>query len=168
MRSVFALFAAGVIAVLATTARADDCARKVGESLPNIKNAVDETGKTVTFKTGGWVFVTVGASWCKPCAKELPTWDKLAPEFAKVKFFAVDISEKPSDGKAFHAKLGIKNLNKVYTAESNIANLGSVMPSSYVVDLKGVIRFERCGFEEHDADSETKQMRAAITKLVGP
>ena len=41
------------------------------------------------------------------------------------------------------------------------------MPSSYVADPKGVIRYERCGFEKDDADNETKQMRAAISKLLG-
>nr|HEX4314636.1 TlpA disulfide reductase family protein [Kofleriaceae bacterium] len=166
MRSLLALAAVLVLgATLGATAHADDCARKVGEQLPNIKNAVDENGKSVNLRTGGWVFVTVGASWCKPCAKELPTWDQLPGNHPKVKFYAVDISEKASDGKAFHQKLGLKNLNKAYTAESNIANLGSVMPSSYLVDPKGIIRSERCGFDEHDASGELKRMNDEISKL---
>jgi peroxiredoxin len=147
-------------------ARAEDCARKVGERLPQIKGT-DQNDKATSVQAGpGWVFVTVGASWCDPCAKELPAWDKLAPDFPKITWVAVDISEKTADGKAFHSKLGIKNMSRVYTREANIGNLGSVMPSSYVVDPKGVIRYERCGFEKEGVDDEVKTMRAQLTKLV--
>ncbi len=111
--------------------------------------------------------MTVGAKWCKPCSKELVAWDtKVAPVFTKLKWFAVDIDEKADDGKAFHSGLGIKNLSPVYTGPNNIGNLGSVMPSSYVVDPNGIIRYERCGFEEQAVDREIKDMSAALSKLV--
>jgi thiol-disulfide isomerase/thioredoxin len=159
-----------VVAALAATivpsvARADDCARKVGELMPPIR-ATDTGGKSITIQpTSGWIFVTVGAKWCEPCAKELPAWDKIAPNHPKVQWYAVDIDEKIDDGKAFHDKLGIKNMNRTYTRESSIGNLGAVMPSSYVVDSKGVIRYERCGFEKGDVDGEVKAMTDALAKL---
>ena len=160
---------AGICALGAGShARAEDCARKIGERLPDIKGT-DANDKATTVRGGpGWLFVTVGASWCEPCAKELPAWDKVAPDYPKLTWVAIDISEKTADGKAFHNKLGIKNLGRVYTREANIGNLGSVMPSSYVVDPKGVIRFERCGFEKEGVDDEVKTMRAQLTKLLGP
>ena len=65
-------------------------ALKVGDRLAELDVAVDANGKSFKLKSvSGWRLVTVGASWCKPCAKELPTWDKLAPEFkGKVSFVA--------------------------------------------------------------------------------
>jgi thiol-disulfide isomerase/thioredoxin len=157
--------AIAVLLGVAGSAHADDCARKVGERLPDIK-ATDSNDKAMTIRpSGGWIFVTVGAKWCDPCAKELPTWDKLAPDFSKIVWYAVDIDEKVADGKAFHDKLNIRNMRRAYTAPSNISNLGSVMPSSYVVDSKGVIRYERCGFEKEGVDDEVKAMRAALVKL---
>jgi thiol-disulfide isomerase/thioredoxin len=148
------------------TARAEDCEKKVGDRMPEVKGT-DQNDKAATTKGKGWVFVTVGASWCDPCKKELPAWDKLAPDFAgKITWVAVDIDEKVADGKKFHDELKLKNLQRLYTKESSIGNLGSVMPSSYVVDPKGVIRYERCGFEKQGVDGEISDMRAQLAKLL--
>jgi peroxiredoxin len=165
MTAKFLLAALAAATVAPSIARADDCARKVGERLPDIK-ATDSNDKATTIRaSSGWIFVTVGAAWCDPCAKELPAWDKIAPQHPKLQWYAVDIDEKSADGKAFHAKLDIKNMNRTYTQPANIANLGSVMPSSYVVDSKGVIRYERCGFEKGDVSGEIKAMTDALAKL---
>jgi len=156
---------AGLLAAIGT-AHAEDCEKKVGDRMPEVKG-VDENDKSVSTKGKGWVFVTVGASWCDPCKKELPAWDKLAPDFAgKITWVAVDIDEKVADGKKFHNDLKLKNFTRLYTKESTIGNLGSVMPSSYVVDAKGVIRYERCGFEKQGVDTEVKDMRAQLGKLL--
>ena len=134
--------------------------------MPEVKGT-DANGKSTSTKSKGWVFVTVGASWCDPCKKELPAWDKLAPDFSgKIAWVAVDIDDKVADGKKFHDDLKLKNLSRLYTSQSTIGNLGSVMPSSYVVDPKGVIRYERCGFEKQGADGEVKDMREQLGKLL--
>src|SRR3954470_10485663 len=76
----------------AGTAHAD--VLKVGDRLAELDVATDGNGKPVKLKSfkGKWVVLTVGADWCKPCAKELPVWDKLAGELkGKVVFVAVDI-----------------------------------------------------------------------------
>src|SRR3954467_5269332 len=108
-----------VIAVLlatAGTARAD--VLKVGDHLAELDVATDASGKAVKLKAwkGKWVVVTVGADWCKPCAKELPTWDKLAGEpdlKGKVVFVAIDIDDEIDVGKKFHDKLKLKNMQRV-------------------------------------------------------
>jgi thiol-disulfide isomerase/thioredoxin len=85
MRASFiAPFALALVAVLAAgSARAD--VLKVGDRLAELDVAIDAAGKPVKLKSwkGKWLVVTVGADWCKPCAKELPTWDKLAGELIK-------------------------------------------------------------------------------------
>src|SRR3954465_6956878 len=90
---------------------------KVGDRLAELDVATDAKGKAFKLKAykGKWLVVTVGASWCKPCAKELPTWDKIAGERAgKVTFVAIDIDDDVADGKKFHDKLKLKNLTRVY------------------------------------------------------
>ena len=119
---------------------------------------------------GGWVLVTVGADWCKPCAKELPAWDKLAPEFKdKVKFVAINIADDINDGKKFNAKLKLKNLHLVYMPADKsavVAKYGSDnMPTTFVADPQGVIRYVRAGFEKGDVSGETKKMREQLAKL---
>ena len=46
-------------------------------------DATTATGKHFHLKdmAGKWVLYTFGASWCEPCHKELPAWDKIAPKF---------------------------------------------------------------------------------------
>src|SRR5271154_4844959 len=104
MRTVFVV---GLLAVATVrTARADDL--KVGDRLTELEGAVDVSGKAFRVKAqkGKWLMLTFGASWCGPCAKELPAWDKLAPSWKdKVEFVAVDLDEKIDAGKDFHNKV---------------------------------------------------------------
>src|SRR5512138_3191841 len=94
-------FVIAIVLGLATTASADVV--KVGDRAPDIASAKDASGKAFKLTSlKGWTLVTVGAEWCKPCKKELPTWDKLAadPKVAgKVTFVAVDIDEDVEVGK---------------------------------------------------------------------
>src|SRR6476619_6124334 len=107
-----------VLAVfLALTSVAHADALKVGDRLAELDIAVDAAGKPFKLKAykGKWVLVTVGAEWCKPCAKELPTWDKLAPEFKdKVAFIAINIDDNSDDGKKFFKKLKVANMTQVF------------------------------------------------------
>lgn len=159
------------LAGLAAPAHADTL--KVGDRLAELDVAVDALGKPVKLKAykGKWVLVTVGASWCKPCAKELPTWDKLAGELkGKITFIAVDIDNEVASGKKFHDKLKIKNLTRVYLPDEKSSvggNYGSdTMPTTFVADPQGVVQYVRKGFEEGDAAGELKKMRDQLQKLV--
>lgn len=165
----------GLVLALATTlarpAHAD--VLKVGDRLAELDVAVDAGGKSVKLKAwkGKWLVVTVGADWCKPCAKELPTWDKLAGELkGKVVFVAIDIDEDIEVGKKFHDKLKIRNMQRVYLpAEKSgvAAHYGSAtMPSTFVADPKGIVRLVQAGFEAGDADGEYAKMKSALEKLI--
>jgi thiol-disulfide isomerase/thioredoxin len=165
--AVLALF----FALSASVAHAD--ALKVGDRLAELDIAVDAAGHSFKLKAykGKWVLVTVGAQWCKPCAKELPTWDKLAPEFKnKITFIAINIDDSPEDGKKFFKKLKIANLVQVFLPADKsavVAKYGSDnMPTTFVADPQGVIRYVRAGFEKGDTSGEQKKMRAQLTKLL--
>jgi thiol-disulfide isomerase/thioredoxin len=122
-------------AALAAPASAD--VLKVGDRLAELDVAKsDSTDKGFKLKSykGKFLVVTVGAEWCKPCAKELPTWDKLAGELAgKVTFIAIGIDDDPAAAKRFHKKLKLKNMTLVYMpAEKSgvVASYGSdTMPT---------------------------------------
>jgi thiol-disulfide isomerase/thioredoxin len=165
------------VVMLALTAAAAAPARadvlKVGDRVAELDVAVDARGKAVKLKAykGKWIVVTVGAEWCKPCAKELPVWDKLAGEYKdKVVFLAIDVDDDIEDGKRFHKKLKLKHMTLVYMPASKssvVASYGSDhMPSSFVADPKGVVRHVREGFESGDPGGEYKKMKAQLTKLV--
>jgi len=171
MRPVLAAFAFAAIAAASSLAHAD--VLKVGDRLAELDVATDAAGKPFKLKSfkGKWVVVTVGADWCKPCAKELPTWDKLAGELkGKVVFVAIDIDDEIAVGKRFHDKLKIKNMQRVYLPSDKsgvVGNYGSDhMPSTFVADDKGVVRLVREGFEAGDTDGEYRKFKDALAKLV--
>src|SRR5262245_39787690 len=112
-----AFIPAFVVAVLLTAGSARADVLKVGDRLAELDVATDAGGKPIKLKQlkGNWVAVTVGASWCRPCAKELPTWDKIAGELkGKIVFVAIAIDDEVEDGKRFHDKLKLKNMQRVY------------------------------------------------------
>jgi len=163
--------AAAVVLLLAFghAAHADEL--KVGDRLAELDGAVDANGKPFRVKAiQGWKILTFGAAWCKPCAKELPAWDKLAPQWkGKVTFIAVDLDSEVDTGKAFHKKLKLKNMLLSYLSpDSAVAAKygGDHMPTTVLADPQGVIRYIRGGFEKSDVDGEVKKMQATLTKLV--
>lgn len=159
-----------VLGLVSGAAHAD--VLKVGDRLIELDVATDGNGKPVRLKSfrGKWVVVTIGADWCKPCAKELPTWDRLAGELkGKVVFVAIDIDEEIDVGKKFHDKLKLRNMVRAYMPadKSGVAgSFGSTMPSTVVADDKGVVRLVRGGFEAGDPDGEYKKFKDALARLV--
>src|SRR5580693_8983663 len=161
--------AAAVLVLLAGTAAADEL--KVGDRLAELDGSVDVSGKAFHVKAvKGWKMITFGASWCVPCAKELPAWDKLAPDYSgKVSFVAVDLDSDKENGKSFHKKLKLTHMALVYLSPDSAvaAKYGSDhMPTTVLADPDGVIRYVRGGFEKGDVDGEVKKMREQIEKLV--
>ena len=84
-------------------------------------------------------------------------------------FVAVDLDEEIDVGKKFHDKLKLKNMQRVYLpAEKSgvAASYGAAtMPSTFVGDPKGVVRFVKAGFEAGDAKSEYAELKAELDKL---
>lgn len=162
-----------VLAALLVAGPAHAEVLKVGDRAAELDVATDAKNKPFKLKAykGKWLLVTVGAKWCKPCAKELPTWDKLAGEMKdKITFIAVDIDDEVEVGKKFHDQLKIKNMTRVYLPADKsgvVARYGSdTMPTTFVVDKAGVVRSVKKGFEDGDSSGEYKKMKADLEKLI--
>ncbi len=160
-----------LIACMLVTATAYADELKVGDRLAELDTAVDASGHAYRVKAvKGWKMLTFGASWCKPCAKELPAWDGIAPGYkGKVAFVAVDLDSDKDTGRSFHKKLKLRNMTLVYLSPDSgvAAKYGSDhMPTTVLADPDGVIRYIRGGFEKGDVDGEVKKMKEQIAKLV--
>ena len=167
------LFACVLAFTLLAPATAHADVLKVGDRLAEFDVATDAGGKPFKLKSfrGKWVVVTVGADWCKPCAKELPMWDLLAGELKdKVVFVAVDIDDEIEVGKKFHDRLKIKNMVRAYVPSDKSGVMGSYgadhMPSTFVADRQGVVRLVHKDFDVENADGEYKKLKDALAKLV--
>jgi thiol-disulfide isomerase/thioredoxin len=161
------ILVAAVVVGVAAPALADVNA---GDRAPELDIARTEAGKAFKLKSykGKWVFVTFGGSWCKPCAKELPAWDKMAPKYkAKVTFVAVNIDNDSAAGKKFYNKLKVKNLTRVYLPADKASGDDNyetgTFPSTFVIDPKGIVRLVHKGF----ASGDDGEMATALDELIG-
>jgi len=115
-------------------------------SLPSL------SGSTMALSSmrGKVVFIDFWAQWCEPCKKELPQLDKLAKEYAGkgVVVVAVNIDKQRDNAERMVKQLGV-SLPVLLDPAGSVA--GSYdppkMPSSFVVDKKGIIRYVNEGFD---------------------
>ena len=162
-----------VFTLLVASGAAEAGVLKVGDRLAELDVAVDAKGKAFKLKAfkGKWVLVTAGAAWCVPCKKELPAWDKAAAKLKdKLTFVALTLDNDVADGKKFHKKLKLKNMVLVYLPEEKsgvAATYGAAtMPSTFIADPKGVVRYVHAGFDDSDPDAEIAKLEAAVAKLI--
>ncbi len=133
------------------TARAEV---KEGDRAADLSGAKDAHGHKVSLKShrGKWMVVTFGASWCKPCGKELPAYERLARHMKDVVFLAVNIDSDVSKGKAFVKRSGLKAMHAAFDPSGAAAQKYEppTMPLTYVIDPKGIVRKRNAGFHEGD------------------
>ncbi len=110
-------------------------------------------GDTVQLSSlrGQWVFLNFWATWCPPCQKEMPTFQRLLDgEFGAVKgkltVLAVDQLESPDKVKEFMNRLKL-SIPAVIDSDATATRLYGVvqLPITFVIDPKGVVRYEQLG-----------------------
>ncbi|MBK9031355.1 MAG: TlpA family protein disulfide reductase [Myxococcales bacterium] len=165
-RATTAVFATALSLAFAGHAAAEV---KKGDRAPELDGAKDAGGKAFKLKAarGQWIVMTFGGSWCKPCKKELPAWDKLAARWkGKVTFVAVNLDNDPAKGKKFMDGLKIKNLVRVYAPEEKSAAADiyepPTQPSSYVISPKGIVVDLHEGYEGGDEGKLDKQLAKLV------
>ncbi len=98
---------------------------------------------------GQVVYLDFWASWCKPCRKSFPWMNQMQQKYAAqgLQIIAINLDAEEALAKAFLEKVPAQ-IPIIYDPQGNIASdyqlLG--MPSSYVIDKKGNIRFSHKGF----------------------
>jgi thiol-disulfide isomerase/thioredoxin len=114
---------------------------------------------------GRVVLVNYWASWCPPCLMEMPSMDRLARGMAKRPFvlLAVNAGEPADWVKAFVLKTRPGFPVALDAGGRNMhAWGGMIMPTSFIVDKKGRIRYSVIGPKEWDAP----EMVGIIAKLM--
>ena len=102
---------------------------------------------------GKVVLVNFWASWCTPCVQEMPSIQRLA-ELMRDRPFAVvgvNVAEHARRAKAMAERLGI-GFPVLLDRESDVFHRwgGTVLPTTYVLDGAGVIRYVGRGPLEWD------------------
>ncbi|MCB2075095.1 MAG: redoxin family protein [Novosphingobium sp.] len=147
-----ALFAGFVVLVLFGLLRPADrdvASAMIGKPLPtfDLRPAVpDRPGlASSNFGDGKPRLLNIFASWCIPCAIEAPQLDRLRA--AGVEIDGIAIRDRREDVTAFLARYGnpFSRIGADDVSAVQLAIGSSGVPETFVIDGKGVIRYQHIG-----------------------
>jgi peroxiredoxin len=138
-----------------------------GDRAPAFKLPALEGGGEVSLAQykGKVIWLDFWASWCPPCLTSLPELERLRKEMPASKFqiVAINLDEKPKKALKFLAKhpVGYPSASDPDGKLPETFGL-ETMPTSYLIDENGVIRWVHKGFRQGDID----KIRAEASKLM--
>ena len=115
------------------------------------------SGKAVSLSNyrGQVVLLDVWASWCGPCKQELPMLDDIASRLHHrgVEILAVSVDQERENVVKFLGARGHWALTIAHDPKGEIADRlqPDKMPTSYIIDRQGIIRYVNYGFVPSDA-----------------
>jgi cytochrome c biogenesis protein CcmG/thiol:disulfide interchange protein DsbE len=130
---------------------------KRGDRAADFVQVVDAAGKAMSLKRfkDQVVVVTFGASWCEPCKKELPAYEKLAQKYQKrgaaVVFIAVNIDTDRAKAAKFMGQAGLRAVRAAYDRQKSTVESYDPpkMPSTFVI-RRGIVKHVHAGYESGD------------------
>ncbi len=147
--AVFAVFVALAVSGILTPADRTVASALVGKPLPafTLKPAVaDRPGLSAAdFAVGKPRLLNMFASWCIPCAVEAPQLERLRA--AGVDIHGVALRDDSADVAAFLARHGnpFARIGADDVSAVQLALGSSGVPETFVIDGKGVIRYQHIG-----------------------
>lgn len=124
-------------------------------------------GETVALQSlrGKVVLLNFWATWCGPCRQELPELARLQEKYRQrgLAVMAVTVDNEIENVRGFLQKYDIK-IQALWDKRKKVADsyLVEKMPSSYLIDRNGAIRFIHRGYSAE----ELKRIEAEIDELL--
>jgi peroxiredoxin len=146
----------------------DAPAADVGQKAPDFKApALDGKSRlSLSAYRGKVVYLDFWASWCPPCLTSLPQLEELRKQFPADQFqiLAVNVDQDPQKARKFLERTRIGYPSATDPKGSIPASFGiETMPTSFLIDRNGVIRYVHHGFRKGD----TAPLRERIAQLIG-
>jgi thiol-disulfide isomerase/thioredoxin len=114
---------------------------------------------------GKIVYVDFWASWCGPCAKSFPFLNEMHDQLKEqgLQIVGVNLDENIDDAKAFLAKYPANFEIKADVSKQCAKDFEvKAMPSSYIIDRKGIVHHIHLGFKPGEAD----EIKVIVEKLL--
>jgi len=129
---------------------------EIGSTLPDF-SVVDLQGHSLKSSElrGKVVLVDFWATWCQPCKKEMPGYQKLVDRYGSRGFVAIgfkfDTMMDVEDPTQFAKKIGVRYPLAVATDEIK-HKFGGIegLPTTILYDRQGILRMKIIGFEYTD------------------
>lgn len=133
-------------------------------------NAVTANGTAFKLSdmSGKVIFLDFWASWCKPCKEEFPYLIKLYSDLNDTSFMvvAVNVDNDKEKLNNFISNLGADvPFTVIFDKDGKLPDLYKldVMPTSFIIDKKGVIKFKHTGFELSDKETYKKEINELLS-----
>jgi thiol-disulfide isomerase/thioredoxin len=140
-----------------------------GEPAPACSVPLLESGRTINVADfrGNVVYLDFWASWCGPCRQSFPFMNELQQELAGkgLSIVAVSVDKTAEDARGFLAKYPAHFATALDAAGVCPKTYGlQGMPSSFVIDRKGVVRAVHAGFRNSDKAGIRTQLLEALSE----
>jgi len=130
---------------------------------------MDENNYSLKDFRGKVLLVNFWATWCPPCRREMPSMERLYQKLKDSDFTVIAINqfEDPDHVFAYIGQLGTDPTFPIlFDRESKISEAYKVagLPTTYLVDKKGKIRYRAVGGREFDHPEVEKIIHALIAE----
>lgn len=117
---------------------------------------------------GKVVYLDFWASWCAPCLVSLPILEELRKEFPADRFqiLAVNLDREPGKARSFLRKRHI-GYPSASDPEGRLPETFGLetMPTSYLIDAKGVVRHVHTGFRKGDVPDIRQRIQRLLSEV---
>jgi peroxiredoxin len=140
---------------------ADEQHPLLGAAAPSFELASPDGKQKISLASyaGKVLVIDFWATWCTPCHESFPAYQRIAEKYAgRVAVVGISVDEDPAGIAKFAKETGAKF--SLAWDDGQITSKSyqpPTMPTSYVIDASGVVRFVHSGFhsgEEAQIESE--------------
>lgn len=166
LRPALRLLLAIAVGLCALLQSAEGIALDAGDRAPTFR-VDDLSGGEISLRTfrGKVVIVDFWASWCEPCKEELPFLNRLYRDKREdgLVVIGVSVDRRLRNVRAFLRDVSVA-FPVIHDDEQEIADRYSPpsMPTSFIIDRQGVVRYVHRGFREGDAST----IRSQVNRLL--
>lgn len=119
---------------------------------------------------GDVVIIDIWATWCEPCKDALPMWQEVARQYGPrgLKIYALNVDQDRNQIEKFIAESKL-TLPVLHDPDGTVVGPTlkvAMMPTTFLIDRKGYLRFVHEGFAEEQLAKYEAQIQQLLAEKV--